>query len=1018
MPVPATAPTAPTNLQVNPAANGQSATVTWSPPASNGGSPVTGYTVTRTGGTPVDLGVVGTHTWTGLTPGSTYTFTVAAKNAVGTGPAASQSVTLPATPSAPTGLVVTPAANGQSATVTWSPPASNGGSPVTGYTVTRTGGTPVDLGVVGTHTWTGLTPGSTYTFTVAAKNAVGTGPAASTVGHPAGDSVGTDRPGRHPGRQRPVRHRHLDSPGLQRRQRRSPATPSPRTGGTPVDLGTGWHPHVDRLTPGSTYTFTVAAKNAVGTGPAASDTVAMPVPATAPSVPTNLQVNPAANGQSATVTWTAPASDGGSRGHRLHRRPHRRLARGPGHPHQDLDRPHPRLDLHLHRRRQERRRHRTRRLRLGRHAGPADRAQRPDQPPGQPSRQRPVRHRHLVAPSFQRRQPGHRLHRHPHRRHPRRPRRRRHPHLDRPHPRFDLHLHRRRQERRRHRTHRLRHGRHAGPRDRAQRPDQPPGQPSRERPVGHGDVDSSASDGGSAVTGYTVDRTGASPEDQVTLTKTWTGLTPGTTYTFTVAAKNAVGTGPAGLRLGGHAGPADRAQRPDQPPGQPSRQRPVRHRHLVAPASNGGSPVTGYTLTRTGGTPVDLGVVGTHTWTGLTPGTTYTFTVAAKNAVGTGPAASQSVALPVPPTAPSAPTNLQSSPQPPTASPPPSPGRPRLPTAAARSPATPSPAPAALARGPQRRRAPTPGPASPPAPPTPSPSPPRTRSAPDPPPPTRSPCRRLRRRRPAWSSHPAANGQSATVTWTAPASNGGSASPATPSPAPAATPVDLGAVGTHTWTGLTPGATYTFTVAATNAVGTGPAASQSATLPAAPSAPTGLVVTPAANGQSATVTWTAPASDGGSPVTGYTVTRTGGTPVNLGVAGTHTWTGLTPGTTYTFTAAAKNAVGPGTQASVSASLPTTPGAPVIGKAKSGKAGGKKTAKISWSAPATTGGSALTGYKVLVFKKGKLVKTFSVAAGVMSYTAKLKAGKYQFAVVALNAAGAGLQSGLSKKATAQ
>ena len=54
-----------------------------------------------------------------------------------------------------------------------------------------------------------------------------------------------------------------------------------------------------------------------------------------------------------------------------------------------------------------------------------------------------------------------------------------------------------------------------------------------------------------------------------------------------------------------------------------------------------------------------------------------------------------------------------------------------------------------------------------------------------------------------------------------------------------------------------------------------------------------------------------------------------------------------------------------------------------------------------------------------FKKGgTLVKTFTVAAGKTSYQAKLKGGKYRFAVVALNAVGAGPQSALSKKVTAQ
>lgn len=342
-----------------------------------------------------------------------------------------------------------------------------------------------------------------------------------------------------------------------------------------------------------------------------------------------------------------------------------------------------------------------------------------------------------------------------------------------------------------------------------------------------------------------------------------------------------------------------------------------------APTSDGGSAVTSYTVSRSGAPAETQGTL-TKTWTGLTPGQSYLFSVAATNAIGTGPAASEPVTMR---SSPSAPTNLQVT--------------------------------------------------------------------------------------------PAANGQSAAVTWSPPSSDGGSAVTGYTVSRTGGTPVDLGVAGNHTWTGLTPGTTYLFSVAAKNVIGTGPTASHSVTMPASPSAPAELVVTPAANGQSATVTWSPPASDGGSAVTGYTLTRTGGTPADLGVVGSHTWTGLTPGSAYTFMVTAKNAVGPGAQASASASMPTTPGAPAIGTAKSGKPGGKKTAKISWSAPADTGGSALTGYQVLVFKKGgTLLKTVSVAAGKTSYQAKLKSGKYKFAVVALNGAGAGPQSALSKQVTAQ
>ena len=90
----------------------------------------------------------------------------------------------PTAPGAPTG--VTASAGNGSATVNWTAPASNGGSTITSYTVTpyigSTAQTPVT--VTGnppatSTTVTGLTNGTTYTFTVSATNAIGTGPASS-----------------------------------------------------------------------------------------------------------------------------------------------------------------------------------------------------------------------------------------------------------------------------------------------------------------------------------------------------------------------------------------------------------------------------------------------------------------------------------------------------------------------------------------------------------------------------------------------------------------------------------------------------------------------------------------------------------------------------------------------------------------------------------------------------------------------------------------------------------------------
>ena len=185
-PVPAPPPSAPTNVTGTP--GNASVALTWTAPASNGGSPITSYTITpRINGTPqtpIVTGSPGTsRTVTGLTNGTAYTFTVAATNASGTGTASAPSAPitpmLPTVPGAPTNVTGSP--RNQGAALNWVTPASDGGSPITSYRITpyigSTAQTPVTTGSSATgHTVTGLTNGTAYTFRVAAINSVGTGP--------------------------------------------------------------------------------------------------------------------------------------------------------------------------------------------------------------------------------------------------------------------------------------------------------------------------------------------------------------------------------------------------------------------------------------------------------------------------------------------------------------------------------------------------------------------------------------------------------------------------------------------------------------------------------------------------------------------------------------------------------------------------------------------------------------------------------------------------------------------------
>lgn len=165
-----TVPSAPVNPMAVP--GDAKAIVSWGTPASDGGSPITSFTVTSTPGNrtcTVMMGIGGSCTVTGLNNNSSYSFSVVATNAVGSGASSNTAAIIPvALPDMP--VVTTSSADG-TVTINWEHPLN---APVTKYVISRVGASSVEVNYpTKTYTFSGLTNCQPVNFSIYAENASG-----------------------------------------------------------------------------------------------------------------------------------------------------------------------------------------------------------------------------------------------------------------------------------------------------------------------------------------------------------------------------------------------------------------------------------------------------------------------------------------------------------------------------------------------------------------------------------------------------------------------------------------------------------------------------------------------------------------------------------------------------------------------------------------------------------------------------------------------------------------------------
>jgi hypothetical protein len=205
---------------------------------------------------------------------------------------------------------------------------------------------------------------------------------------------------------------------------------------------------------------------------------------------------------------------------------------------------------------------------------------------------------------------------------------------------------------------------------------------------------------------------------------------------------------------------------------------------------------------------------------------------------------------------------------------------------------------------------------------------------------------------------------------------------------------------------------YFYQVTAVNAIGeSAPSNEASAITPSVPDPPINVVANPAPGEIS--LSWTAPVSDGGAPITNYCIYRglTSGGAAYLTTIGNvlqFTDNSVVNSQTYFYLVSAANAVGEGAPSSeASATTPSVPDPPTAPIAS--PTTGQIT--LTWVAPIDDGGAPIVGYNIYRGSTQTNLIPLTAVGNVFTYkdTEVINGEEYYYSVSAYNAVGEGSQS---------